>query len=128
MTSSSLVADTLTLGVGNAGSSTLSDLIVRLNGVRCTQLNGPLTSFTCKFPLNSLGAAALPAGNNKPSVHVNQFGYADASAVSTINVPLVFTSITPPAVGTNGGVVGTLKGTGFPITKDGDISISLCGN
>jgi hypothetical protein len=106
VTAASLSTDTLTLTVSDAGSVgfVFSDLLITLNGERCNQISGTLSSLTCKFNQNSLLDAALPAGNNKPIIHVAQVGYADLSAISAINIPLTITSVSPSVSGTNGGI------------------------
>ncbi len=106
MTSSSLSADTLSLSITDSGSVgfTLTDLKITLNGERCNQLSGTLPSITCKFDKNSLNNAKLPAGNNKPIVHIAQIGYANTASIASILIPLTVTSITPSVSGTNGGV------------------------
>lgn len=72
--------------------------------------------------------AALPAGSNKPIIHVAQIGYADSSSISTIDIPLTITSVTPSVSGTNGGLEGRIVGTGFPLGDKSQVSLSLCGN
>lgn len=87
-----------------------------------------MASFTCKFTKNSLNNAALPAGSNKPIIHVAQVGYADTASISAIVVPLSITSISPSVSGTNGGIEGRIIGTGFPINDKSQVVLSLCGN
>lgn len=83
---------------------------------------------TCKFNKNSLNNAALPAGTNKPVVHIAQIGYANTASISAITVPLVITSVTPSTIGINGGLEGRIVGTGFPMKDKKAISLKLCGN
>ncbi len=105
VTASSLSADTLTLTITDPASVGfgLTDLKITLNGQRCNQITGTLASLTCKFNQNSQGNAALPAGNNKPVIHVSYVGYADVTAISEIPIPLTVSSISPSTSGSNGG-------------------------
>lgn len=130
VTAASLSVDTLTLTISDVGSVGFgfSDLIITLNGERCNELTGTLASLTCKFAKNSLNNAALPAGSNKPIVHVAQVGYAETSSISAITVPLTITSVTPGVSGTNGGIEGRIVGTGFPLGDKSLVNLSLCGN
>ena len=128
--SASLSADTLSLSVTDSGSVgfALTDLKITLNGERCNLITGTLASMTCKFTKNSVNNAALPAGTNKPIVHIAQVGYANTASVSPITVPLVITSITPSTIGINGGLEGRIVGTGFPMREKTGVSLKLCGN
>ena len=130
VTASSLSTDTLTLTVTDPGAIgfTLVDLKITLNGERCNQVTGTLASLTCKFNRNSVLNAALPAGINKPVVHVAQVGYPNTASISPITIPLVFSSMTPSALGSNGGVEGRIVGTGFPMIDTSQVQIVLCGN
>lgn len=130
VTSSSLSADTLSLSVTDTGSVgfALADLKITLNGERCNLITGTLSSMTCKFNKNSLNNAALPAGVNKPIVHISQVGYANTASISAITVPLVITSVTPSSIGINGGLEGRIVGTGFPMKDKTAVSLKLCGN
>lgn len=130
VTAASLTADTLSLTVTDPGTVgfALSDLKITLNGERCNNLVGTLASLTCKFNKNSLNNAALPAGSNKPIVHVAQVGYASTTTISTTSIPLVVTSITPALSGINGGIEGVIVGTGFPISDKTGVTLRLCGN
>lgn len=69
--------------MSNPGSIlfSLSDVIVTLLGVRCTDLTGTIASFTCNLPLNQDNSIALPAGSEKIKVHISQIGYADVSSI-----------------------------------------------
>jgi hypothetical protein len=106
----------------------LSDIKITLNGVRCNSLAGTLPSITCQFPSNTLGNAALPAGTNKPIVHIAPIGYADTSSISAISIPLTVSAVTPNKAGSYGGIVATITGTGFPISNTADVTLTLCGN
>lgn len=120
----------MTVAITDAGSVGfgLSDITITLNGERCNSLSGTVDSFTCKFNKNSLNNAALPAGTNKPVIHIAQVGYADVSSISAINVPLTITSVTPAVSGINGGIEARIVGTGFPLNDKSGVSLSLCGN
>jgi hypothetical protein len=130
VTTSSLTADTLSLTVTDPGTVgfVLADLKITLNGERCNLITGTLASMTCKFNKNLLNNAALPAGTNKPVVHIAQIGYANTASISAITVPLVITSVTPSTTGINGGLEGRIIGTGFPMKDKKAISLKLCGN
>ena len=105
-----------------------SEVTVSLSGVRCTGLAGTLDSFTCNFPTNGDSSVALPAGNEQPSVHIASLGYADASAVGNILVSMVVSGSSPSASAPGGGVEVTLTGSGFPLSMDSSLAISICGN
>ncbi len=126
----SLSADTLSLSVTDSGSVgfALTDLKITLNGERCNLITGTLVSMTCKFTKNSVNNAGLPAGINKPIIHIAQVGYANTASISSITIPLVISSITPSSIGINGGLEGRIVGTGFPIKEKTGILLKLCGN
>jgi hypothetical protein len=114
---------------GNVGFS-LSDISVYLSDARvqCTSLTGTVSSFMCNFKADSKGKAALPAGSYSPQIHIANIGYADVSATASVSVSMTVDSMTPSATGTNGGIFGTIIGTGFPIDNTASFSVILCNN
>lgn len=97
--------------------------------VRCNAISGLIiANLTCSFSKNSLGSALLPAGTNKPIVHVAQIGYVDSTTVNSISVGLAVKSISPTSTGQNGGISGTLLGTGFPMDNSVPFVLKICGN
>jgi hypothetical protein len=131
--SSSLTGNTLALGLTDPASIgfTLSDLEVKLLGSTCSiDMAGTINNFNCEFGLNSASGILVQAGSAKPTVHIRQVGFADASAISVLTVALQVSALSPSVSGVNGGMVATLAGSGFPLqlSQIGNLQISLCGN
>ena len=107
----------------------LSDITVQLLGVTCVvDQSGTIGNFDCEFPTNQDGSAALPAGSEKPKIHVKQIGYANVGSITAMSTSLSVSSISPSSSSPGGGIEATLSGAGFPIDESGDYSISICGN
>ena len=128
--SATLASNVMTLSITDPSSIgfALSDITVSLLGVQCTDLSGTIASFTCNFPTNADSSVALPAGSEKPKVHVSQIGFADDSSLSATSISLTVTSLTPSTSSPSGGIQATISGSGFPIDENGDFTITLCGN
>lgn len=74
-----------------------------------------MSSFTCNLPTNLDSSVALPAGTEKPLVHVTQIGFADGTAAADIDVPLVVSSFSPAETSPGAGILATVVGTGLPV-------------
>ncbi|KAI6655737.1 Fibrocystin-L-like [Oopsacas minuta] len=91
-----------------------------IGGAECPKVSFADGELRCTVPL-------LPGGMYTIIVHVPGLGYASEDALLTpnFNVTHLISSVNPPTVGTGGGVLLTISGTGF-ITMG--VSIAQCNN
>lgn len=97
-------------------------------GTKCDSIAGTLDSFTCKLPTNGDGSPKLPAGSGKVVIHSKLAGFADNSAASDEIISLSITSVTPNKSSPGGMIPVKIIGTGFPLSGNDEITLTICGN
>ena len=83
----------------------------------------------CEFETSDSGSTMLPAGSDVPVFHIEGFGYAETSSLSSIETGLSVNSISPSQSSFGGQIEATMTGSGFPLSMDqaDEMEIVLCG-
>ena len=92
------------------------------------QAGGTINSFTCIIPYNpNTVIPILRAGVYLPNIEVLGYGFAKPSVgITKISIPLSLNNVLPSQSAQTGGLPISILGSGFPLSLNEGLSVSMC--